>query len=135
MLAARCLAGHWLMVAAVLSGLAVAIGAFGAHGLKPYLSEPMQAVYQTGVQYHFVHALGLLLISILMLVAPASDAQRWLQRAAVCMLLGVVLFSGSLYSMAITELRMLGMITPVGGVSWLVGWTCLLMAGKRLTHL
>ncbi len=123
------------MMAAGLGGLAVAIGAFGAHGLKPHLSESMQAVYQTGVQYHFGHALALLLISTLMMVAPASDAQRWLKRAAVCMVLGIVLFSGSLYSMAITELRMLGMITPVGGVSWLVGWSFLLIAGKRLTHI
>jgi uncharacterized membrane protein YgdD (TMEM256/DUF423 family) len=112
------------MAGAALLVLAVAIGAFGAHGLKPKLSAELMQVYKTGVEYHFYHALGLLLIGILTFHMPSG----LLNLAAFFLGLGIVLFSGSLYLMAITGIRWLGAITPFGGVSFIVGWVLLFIA-------
>ena len=103
--------------------LAVALGAFGAHGLKNKVSADMLTVWQTGVQYHMFHALGLILLGILIHLLPQAAQLRisgWL------MLSGVVLFSGSLYVMVLSDVRALGMVTPLGGIAFLLGW--LLMA-------
>jgi uncharacterized membrane protein YgdD (TMEM256/DUF423 family) len=115
-----------LTLASVSGFLAVALGAFGAHGLKPLLSADLLQVYQTGVQYHLLHTVVLLALGIWQLVQP----QRWLNRAAIMMLLGIVLFSGSLYLLAVTGIRILGVITPLGGVSWLAAWLMLAMAAR-----
>jgi uncharacterized membrane protein YgdD (TMEM256/DUF423 family) len=115
-----------LRMASVSGFLAVALGAFGAHGLKPLLSADLLQVYQTGVQYHLLHTVVLLALGIWQLVQP----QRWLDRAAIMMLLGIVLFSGSLYLLAVTGIRILGVITPFGGVSWLAAWLMLFMAAR-----
>ena len=101
---------------ASLAFLAVALGAFGAHGLRERLTTESMAIYQTGVQYHMIHALGLL--------ALAGLGER-VKRAAVVgwlFVFGVLIFSGSLYLLAITGQRWLGAITPLGGVCFLVGW-------------
>ena len=103
--------------------LAVALGAFGAHGLKNKISADMLTVWQTAVQYHMFHALGLILLGILIHLLPQAAQLRisgWL------MLSGVVLFSGSLYVMVLSDVRALGMVTPLGGIAFLLGW--LLMA-------
>ena len=113
-----------LMTAAASLALAVAIGAFGAHGLKPRLSEEMMQVYKTGVEYHFYHALGLLLIGIL----SASMQSGLLNWSALFLGLGIILFSGSLYLMAVTGIRWLGAITPLGGISFITGWALLFIA-------
>lgn len=105
--------------------LAVALGAFGAHGLKPILSESLMAVYQTGVQYHSMHALGLIGIGIL---AQNIKNSLFLKLAGWLLLVGIILFCGSLYALAITEIRKLGIITPLGGVSFLLGWLSLTVA-------
>lgn len=115
-----------LTMASVSGFLAVALGAFGAHGLKPLLSADWLQVYQTGVQYHLLHTVVLLALGIWQLVQP----QRWLNRAAIMLLLGIVLFSGSLYLLAVTGIRILGVITPLGGVSWLAAWLMLVLAAR-----
>lgn len=112
------------MTAAGLLVLAVAIGAFGAHGLKSHLSNEMMQVYKTGVEYHFYHALGLLLVGLLAISMPTS-LLNW---SAICLTLGIVLFSGSLYFLAITGIKWLGAITPLGGLSFIVGWILLFVA-------
>lgn len=105
----------WTRVGAVAMLLAVALGAFAAHGLKPRLSPEMMTVFETGVRYHVYHALALL----------ALAALRGPDRAGWCFLAGIVLFSGSLYLLALTGERRLGMITPVGGLLFLAGWLVL----------
>ena len=113
-----------LKTAAVFLVLAVALGAFGAHGLKSVLTEDLIQVYKTGVDYHFYHALGLLGIGVL----PGHMPGRLLNWSAFCLGLGIILFSGSLYLMSITGIKWLGAITPLGGVSFIVGWVLLIVA-------
>ena len=96
--------------------LAVALGAFGAHGLKNIATDAALQTWETAAQYHFYHALALLLIGIL-----ARDYPRAII-AGRFMLAGIVLFSGSLYLLALTQIKMLGAITPLGGVCFLLGW-------------
>ena len=112
-----------LFTAACLLFLAVAAGAFGAHALRTRLSPDLLGVFQTAAQYHFLHALGLLAIGILWLQWP--EAGRGLAWSALLLLAGIVLFSGSLYALALTGMRGLGMITPIGGVALLAGWATL----------
>jgi uncharacterized membrane protein YgdD (TMEM256/DUF423 family) len=113
-----------LMTASVLLAMAVAIGAFGAHGLKSHLSEAMLQTYKTGVEYHFYHALGLLLIGVLTISFP-SELLKW---SAIFLMVGIVLFSGSLYVLAITGIKWFGAITPLGGLSFIAGWGLLFVA-------
>ncbi|MDF2713102.1 MAG: hypothetical protein K0R28_27 [Paenibacillus sp.] len=109
--------------------LAVALGAFGAHGLKDKIDAAMLSAYETGVQYHIAHALGLILIGLL---ADKTGESKWISRAGAFIVAGIVLFSGSLYVMAVTDIGKLGIITPFGGVAFLIGWACLAVAvGKR----
>lgn len=105
--------------------LAVILGAFGAHGLKGRLTEAMLEVYQTGVQYHFYHSLGLIIIGLVAFHLPTSALLKW---SARIMLAGIVLFSGSLYVLALTNITWLGMITPLGGTAFIVAWLLLAMA-------
>jgi len=114
-----------LIAGSINAMLAVILGAFGAHGLKGWLTDEMLAVYQTGVQYHFYHSLGLLIIGIAAFHLPAS---AWLKWSARIMLAGIVLFSGSLYVLAVTNTQWLGMITPLGGMAFIVSWMLLTMA-------
>ena len=113
-----------LMTASVFLALAVILGAFGAHGLKPHLSAEMIQTYKTGVEYHFYHALGLLLIGVLAISFP-SDLLKW---SAIFLSAGIVLFSGSLYVLAVTGIKVLGAVTPLGGLSFIAGWVLLLVA-------
>ena len=102
--------------------VAVALGAFGAHGLKQRLSVEMMAVFQTGVQYHFYHALGLFAVALVAARHPQSALIQW---SAWLMLGGIVLFSGSLYGLSLSNIRGLGAITPIGGLALLASWLCL----------
>jgi uncharacterized membrane protein YgdD (TMEM256/DUF423 family) len=111
-----------LSVAALAMCLAVGAGAFGAHGLRSQLTPDLLAIWQTAVQYHAWHALGLLAIGMLLLRRPG---QRALMLAAWLLLAGIVLFSGSLYVLALTGTRGLGLVTPAGGVAFLCGWVAL----------
>jgi len=112
----------FLILGAINAFLCVAIGAFGAHGLKEKLSPDMLAVYQTAVQYHFYHALGLAVVGLVLLYFPNSRPVAW---SGWMMLAGIVLFSGSLYALSLTGVRWLGAITPVGGVVFLLAWALL----------
>jgi uncharacterized membrane protein YgdD (TMEM256/DUF423 family) len=107
---------------------AVALGAFGAHALKSRLSAEMLAVWHTGVEYHIYHALGLLAVG---LVAQHLPGSALLKSSGWAMLAGIVLFSGSLYALALSGERWLGAITPVGGAAFLVAWALLVAAVLR----
>jgi uncharacterized membrane protein YgdD (TMEM256/DUF423 family) len=100
----------------------VALGAFGAHGLKTRVTPEMLTVWQTGVLYHLVHAMGLLLVGVLSHLMPEATMVR---NAGWTILLGTVLFSGSLYLLVLTDVKPLGMLTPFGGMAFLVGWLML----------
>jgi uncharacterized membrane protein YgdD (TMEM256/DUF423 family) len=115
----------YLLIAALNGFVAVALGAFGAHGLKQRLSADLLAVYQTGVQYHFYHTLALLAVGLLMLQWPLNTSLRW---SALLFCVGIVIFSGSLYVLSISGVRWLGAITPIGGVAFLAGWIMLAVA-------
>ncbi len=108
---------------AILLGLAVAMGAFGAHALKSHLDAYAAGIYEKAVFYHFVHALGLLVVSFL----PKSAILSQSTAAWVCGLLlaGILLFSGSLYALAVSGVRVLGAITPLGGLSFIAAWAVL----------
>lgn len=99
--------------------LCVLLGAVGAHGLKHQLATDMLATFQTGVQYHFYHALGLILIGLVLLNFPHS---RLLKLSGWVMFAGIVLFSGTLYIVSLTGIRGLGMIAPLGGLSYMSAW-------------
>jgi uncharacterized membrane protein YgdD (TMEM256/DUF423 family) len=119
-----------IMAAAIFMALAVIIGAFGAHSLKQHLTEELLQTYKTGVEYHFYHALGLLLIGAISLYMP-SGLLNW---SAFFMGLGIIIFSGSLYLLAMTGIRWIGAITPIGGMSFIVGWLLLFFAAwKKLS--
>jgi len=108
---------------AILAFFGVALGAFGAHALKARLAADMLTVYQTGVQYHLWHALGVVLIGVLAQLLPAS---KWIPVAGWTMVAGIVIFSGSLYALSISGVRVLGAITPIGGVALLAAWLMLM---------
>ena len=111
----------WLTVAALSGFLSVAIGAFAAHGLEGRLPEEALAWLATGLRYHMLHVAGLLAVGVLAGQAPT----RSLTLAGGGFLLGTLLFSGLLYAMALTGARWLGMIVPLGGLGFLVGWVAL----------
>lgn len=119
----------WTFLAAIGLGLAVIFGAFGAHALKARLDAYLMGIYEKAVFYHFVHALGILIVSIL----PRAGALSASSGFWVCLLLaaGVVIFSGSLYLLAITGIRTFGAITPIGGLCLIAGWFLLAFALLR----
>ncbi len=119
-----------MFLAAVNGFLAVSLGAFGAHGLKHKLSAEMMAVYQTAVQYHFYHALALLMTAILCHQFVNNALFRF---SGWCFFAGMVIFSGSLYVLSLSGLRWLGAITPFGGLIFLVGWLCLALGAYRIS--
>jgi uncharacterized membrane protein YgdD (TMEM256/DUF423 family) len=109
------------------AGLAVMLGAFGAHALKQRLAPEMLAVFETGVRYQLVHALALLAVAWACTRWPgaAVSASGWLFVA------GTLLFSGSLYALSLSGVRGLGAVTPIGGAAWIVGWACLAWGAWR----
>ena len=114
---------NWSVIGSILMALAVILGAFGAHGLRNRLDAYALGVYEKAVFYHFIHGLGLLIVSFLPKTGTFSEfATSW-----VCGLLlaGIILFSGSLYLLAITGNRGLGAITPLGGVAFIAAWLVL----------
>src|SRR4030042_2814308 len=115
----------FLFLGSVNMFLVVLLGAFGAHGLKERLSPEMMLIYQTGIQYHFYHAAGLLVVVILSFFLQVSPLIRW---SGLLMAAGIVIFSGTLYLLSITGLRWLGAITPVGGTAFAVAWVLLATA-------
>ena len=122
----------FLFLGATGAFLGVAFGAFGAHGLKTMISPEMLAVYKTGVEYQMWHSFGLIVIALMQQHDMQSRLLKW---AGGLMFLGIILFSGSLYTLAILNLPILGAITPIGGVSFLISWSLLIIfSGKKSSH-
>ena len=107
---------------------AVALGAFSAHALKGRLSAEMLAVWHTGVEYHIYHALGLLAVGLVATQHPESALLKW---SGWLMFTGILLFSGSLYALALSGERWLGAITPIGGIAFLAAWALLVVGVLR----
>jgi uncharacterized membrane protein YgdD (TMEM256/DUF423 family) len=118
-------AKFFMAIGGLNAALAVMLGAFGAHTLKARLPAEMLAVYQTGVQYHFYHALGLVLVGLAAMHWPASAHLKW---SGGLMLAGIVLFCGSLYGLSLGELRWLGPVTPFGGTAFIAAWVAFVIA-------
>ena len=113
-----------LLIAALAGFVAVALGAFGAHGLRGRLSPEVLTAFETGVRYQMYHALALFATALLM----TRLSGRLIQAAAWLFMTGIVLFSGSLYTLALTGSSVFGAITPIGGLAFLAGWACLAIA-------
>jgi uncharacterized membrane protein YgdD (TMEM256/DUF423 family) len=115
----------FLVIGSIAMALAVALGAFGAHGLKEVLTDEMLDIFETGVRYHFYHAIGLLLISFVAPLIPGSSLIQW---SGWLMVGGILIFSGSLYLLSIFGIRWLGAITPIGGLCFIISWILLALA-------
>jgi uncharacterized membrane protein YgdD (TMEM256/DUF423 family) len=120
----------WLLIAAINGLLAVAAGAFGAHGLQGKLDDHALSLFETAARYHMYHALALAIAAL----AARGAAQPAAVAAAIFFLVGILLFSGSLYVLALTGVRGLAIITPFGGLAFLVGWAALAWAAAKMVE-
>lgn len=118
----------FMMIAAAYGAISVAAGAFGAHGLKKTLEPHMLEVWQTAAQYQMYHALALLAVAWLISKQPSGAATA----AGWAFVVGVLVFSGTLYALALSGVKILGAITPIGGVAFIVGWICLAVGASKL---
>lgn len=131
-------ARFYLLTGAISGFLSVALGAFGAHGLKTIVTPAMLTAYQTGVQYQFIHTLALLVLAILLLILKTRPGVvKYLKLSANLMLMGILFFSGSLYTMTFMSASggfpaWLGPITPIGGLAFIMGWIFLMVAALKL---
>ncbi|MGB8690131.1 MAG: DUF423 domain-containing protein [Microcoleus sp.] len=116
----------FLATAALFGGLSVAGGAFASHALKDKLTDRALEIFETGARYQMYHALALLLVALLF--SRAQESQTFFALAGCAFIVGTVIFSGSLYALSLTDIKLLGAITPLGGVAYLVGWGCLTIA-------
>lgn len=110
---------QFLVIASLMMALSIAIGAFGAHGLKDYVDESLMAIYHTGVSYQFYNTLGLFAIAFMAYLLPQS---KKIKVAGYFILIGTLIFSGSLYFLVLLKLSWLGAITPIGGTLMIIGW-------------
>ncbi|MCG9664421.1 DUF423 domain-containing protein [Vibrio mediterranei] len=128
------MSSRFLVIVASISGLlSVALGAFAAHGLKKILSSYLIGVFETGVTYQFIHTLAILLCALLATIVSNPNSRKAFHRAAICFIIGILFFSGSLYALALTGVKWFGPITPMGGVMFMVGWAFLAYAGYQMT--
>lgn len=118
----------FIIIGAINAFLSVALGAFGAHGLEGKVEPKYLEIWKTGVQYQMFHAMGMIAVGILMGQVQASSMLNW---SGWMMLIGTVIFSGSLYALTLSGIKVLGAITPIGGVAFLVGWVLLIMAAMK----
>ncbi|MFE8697818.1 DUF423 domain-containing protein [Cytobacillus sp. FJAT-53684] len=118
----------FIILGALNAFLSVAFGAFGAHGLEKMVEPKYLEIWKTGVTYQMFHATGLLVIGVLLGKLPASVLLSW---SGWLMLIGIILFSGSLYVLAVTKIGVLGAITPLGGVCFLAAWILLMVAAVK----
>jgi uncharacterized membrane protein YgdD (TMEM256/DUF423 family) len=116
----------FIAIAAVLAGIAVAAGAFASHALKEKLTERALEIFETGARYQMYHALALLMVALLL--SRAEAAQTPLIASGSAFIVGIALFSGSLYALSLSGIKWLGAITPLGGVAFIIGWGCLAIA-------
>ncbi|MCP3761524.1 DUF423 domain-containing protein [Domibacillus sp. A3M-37] len=115
----------FIILGAVNAFLAVALGAFGAHGLEGKVEAKYLEIWKTAVQYQMFHAIGLMIVGFLMGQFPGSSALNW---SGWLMMAGIVLFSGSLFILAVTAISKLGAITPLGGLAFLAAWILVIIA-------
>lgn len=118
----------FIIIGAINAFLAVALGAFGAHGLKDKLEPKYLEIWQTGVTYQMFHAIGILVVGILLSKVAASSQFTW---SGWLMLIGIIFFSGSLYILSLTKVGVLGAITPIGGVCFLAAWVLLIIGAVK----
>jgi len=121
----------WFATGGILAGLGVMLGAFGAHGLRTRVTPELLAVFETGVRYHMDHALALLAVGW----AAARWNSPWISAAGWLFLAGIVIFSGSLYVLALTGVRTWGAVTPIGGLGFILGWAALVVGALRSASL
>lgn len=119
----------FIILGAINAFLSVALGAFGAHGLEGKLEPKYIDIWEKAVKYQMFHATGLFIVGILLGKFPASSLLSW---SGWLMFIGIVLFAGSLYILAVTQISVLGAITPLGGVSFLVAWALIVVAAVKL---
>ena len=125
----------FLGLAGCLGAISVAAGAFASHALKDQLSDRALEIFETGARYQMYHALGLLLIAMLLSQSNSLGLNgTWLNTAGIAFTVGIVLFSGSLYALSLSGIKILGAITPLGGVGFIVGWGCLAIAAFTLNN-
>ena len=120
----RCQPMQFGVAGALLAATAVGAGAFGAHALKAIVSPPMLVVYETAVRYQMYHALGLFVVA--WLCRDSND--RWAIKAGWLFFAGILLFSGSLYIVALAGIPLMGAMTPLGGLAFIAGWLCIVLA-------
>ncbi|WP_009631684.1 DUF423 domain-containing protein [Synechocystis sp. PCC 7509] len=116
----------FITLGAIFSGLSVAAGAFATHALKVTLSDRALEIFETAARYQMYHAIALLIVAILLL---RTDSPTILVVTGWAFIIGMALFSGSLYALSLTDIKILGAITPLGGAAFIVGWLCLAYAG------
>lgn len=121
-----------LIIGGLLAGISVGLGAMAAHGLKKVLAPHLVEVFATGVQYQFLHAFALLVCALLLRWKLGEKAQKYFFAAAICFIIGVFCFSGSLYALALTGMKWLGPITPLGGALFMVGWGLFVYAALQI---
>jgi len=118
----------FIIIGALAGLLAVMLGAFGAHGLRGHIDETLLGTFNTGAQYQMYHALALLMVGVLLHLLPVQRALRW---SGGFFVVGIFLFSGSLYMLALTQISWFGPITPVGGLAFMAGWLSLAYAATK----
>lgn len=118
----------FIILGAINAFLSVALGAFGAHGLEKMVEPKYLEIWKTGVQYQMYHALGLLAVGILLGKVQESSLLAW---SGWLMLIGIIIFAGSLYAITLTKISVLGAITPIGGVAFLAAWILLIIAAVK----
>lgn len=116
----------FIAIAAILGGLSVAAGAFASHALREKLSERGLEIFETAARYQMYHAIALMLVALLL--SRALVPQPTLVAAGWAFIIGIAIFSGSLYALSLTDIKVLGAITPLGGVAFIAGWGCLAIA-------
>ncbi|OKL37541.1 DUF423 domain-containing protein [Domibacillus mangrovi] len=118
----------FIILGAINAFLAVGLGAFGAHGLEGKVEPKYLEIWKTAVQYQMFHAIGLIIIGFLMGQFPGSSALNW---SGWLMFIGIILFSGSLFVLAVTAISKLGAITPIGGLAFLIAWVLIIIAAVK----
>jgi len=122
------MAKTFIVVGALAGLLAVVLGAFGAHALRGQIDASLLIVFNTGAQYQMYHALSLLMVGILAYLFPAQKLLRW---SGGFFIAGMILFSGSLYALALTEIKWVGPVTPIGGTAFMIGWLLLAFSATK----
>ncbi|OWY65750.1 hypothetical protein B7486_40355 [cyanobacterium TDX16] len=118
----------FLAIAAIFGGLSVGVGSFGAHALKEKLTERSLEFFETGARYQMYHALALLLVALLIRISDGQFSQPVLIAAGWNFIVGILIFSGSLYALSLTGIKVIGAITPLGGAAFIAGWGALAIA-------